>query len=86
MWARHDVRERSAGSKRFSNPFVGPLTLKYQSFKINGTEGQTLFVYFAEPGTPHEQSLTLLAGIAAGQACPSADPAPRRYAAPTQED
>jgi transcriptional regulator with XRE-family HTH domain len=63
LWARHDLKERSTGTKQYTNPFVGTITLQYLSFRINGADGQTLFVYFAEPGSPDEQSLTLLSTI-----------------------
>jgi transcriptional regulator with XRE-family HTH domain len=64
MWARHDVRERATGRKRYNNPFVGPIALGYESFAVNGHPGQTLFVFHAEPGSRDQQSLALLAGIA----------------------
>jgi transcriptional regulator with XRE-family HTH domain len=67
LWARHDVRARDAGRKRYNNPFVGLVTLGYESFGVNGHAGQTLFVFHAEPGSSDEQSLALLAGMAGRQ-------------------
>ncbi|MCO5995733.1 helix-turn-helix domain-containing protein [Actinoallomurus rhizosphaericola] len=64
MWARHDVHERTRGAKRFNTPFVGEITLDYESFSVNGACGQTLFVFFSQPDSVNEQALTLLAGIA----------------------
>ena len=67
LWARHNVRERGPGRKRYGNPFVGPITLGYESFGVNGRAGQTLFVFYAEPGSGDGQPLTLPAGIAEGR-------------------
>lgn len=65
-WARHDVRERTHGTKTFTNPFVGAVTLDYETFHLTDAPGQTLFVFFPQPGSTDEQSLTLLAGLAHG--------------------
>ena len=67
MWARHDVRARVSGRKRYNNPFIGPITLDYETFTVNADPGQTMFVFRAEPGSSDEHSLLLLAQIAAGQ-------------------
>ena len=71
LWARHDVREKASGRKRFVHPMVGELELSYETFTVNGTAGQTLSLYHAEPGSDSERALTLLAGIAAGEAAPA---------------
>lgn len=67
LWARHEVHEKTAGLKRFHNPFVGLIELHYETFAVEGGDGQKLVVYFAEPGSAHQQSLTLLAAIARGE-------------------
>ncbi|RFA18230.1 helix-turn-helix domain-containing protein [Subtercola boreus] len=64
IWARHDVQERTSGTKRYLNPLVGPLTLEYQTFRVNEAPDQTLFVFFAETGSVSEQALVLLASCA----------------------
>jgi transcriptional regulator with XRE-family HTH domain len=61
LWARHDVRAKTTGTKRFLHPMVGELTLSFESFSVNGAPGQQLIVYHAEPGSPTEQALALLA-------------------------
>ena len=66
MWARHSVRARTSGRKRYSNPFIGLITLDYETFTVNADPGQTMFVFRAEPGSGDEHSLLLLAEIAAG--------------------
>jgi transcriptional regulator with XRE-family HTH domain len=67
LWARHDVREKTSGTKRFVHPVVGELSLGYESLTIGGAPGQVLVVYHAEPGSRDEQSLALLASVAAGE-------------------
>jgi hypothetical protein len=60
LWARHDVRLRTRGTKRFVHPMVGELTLGYETFAVNGSPGQILAVYHAEPNSPSEHALALL--------------------------
>jgi transcriptional regulator with XRE-family HTH domain len=64
LWARHDVRARTAGTKRFVHPIVGELDLGYETFAVNGAQGQTLVAYHAEPGSPSERALALLGSVA----------------------
>lgn len=52
LWARHDVRVKTAGVKGFRNPMVGELTLSYETLTVNGAPGQLLIAYHAEPGSP----------------------------------
>jgi transcriptional regulator with XRE-family HTH domain len=70
LWARHDVLVRTNGTKRFVHPMVGELTLGYETFAVNGAEGQLLVAYHAEPGSASERALQLLGSIAA----PDLDP------------
>ncbi|MFG2142727.1 helix-turn-helix domain-containing protein [Streptomyces sp. NPDC048696] len=64
MWARHDVRAKTASAKRFRHPLVGDLTLDFETFSVNSAPGQHLVVYRAEPGSAAEQSLALLGSLA----------------------
>ena len=66
LWARHDVREKTHGVKRFHHPLVGDLELRYESFTVAGAPDQMLIVYLAEPGSASEQALALLSSVAAG--------------------
>jgi transcriptional regulator with XRE-family HTH domain len=66
LWARHDVAMHISGSKRYNNPFIGLISVSYETFAVNAAPGQTLFVYYADPGSDEERSLQLLAKIAAG--------------------
>ncbi|WP_448623472.1 helix-turn-helix transcriptional regulator [Geodermatophilus sp. URMC 64] len=69
-WAAHDVRIHRTGIKQFRHPAVGTLDLVYHSMALP-TEGHGdlhLTVYTAEPGTPSEDGLMLLASWAATDA------------------
>ncbi|WP_312861193.1 helix-turn-helix domain-containing protein [Amycolatopsis endophytica] len=63
IWARHDVHERTDGTKRYRNPFVGEIVVHYESFAVIGETGQTLYLYYGEPGSAAAPSLALLAGM-----------------------
>lgn len=60
-WADHNVRERTHGTKRYHHPLVGDLTVNYESVAVLGDPDQTLCIYTAEPGSPSETALRLLA-------------------------
>jgi transcriptional regulator with XRE-family HTH domain len=60
-WADHDVLRRTHGTKRFHHPVVGDLTLDYEALNPTGDPDQTLGLYTAEPGSPSEHALRLLA-------------------------
>jgi transcriptional regulator with XRE-family HTH domain len=60
-WARHDVREKTSGIKRFMHPSLGEIALDYETLTVNGGSGQMLFVYHAAPGTAAERALLELA-------------------------
>lgn len=64
-WSRHDVRYHGAGTKEFGHDVVGRLTLAYESVDMISEPGLTLTIYAAEPGSPTEQNLKLLASWAA---------------------
>ncbi|MEE4545688.1 helix-turn-helix transcriptional regulator [Streptomyces sp. V4-01] len=60
-WADHDVQRRTFGAKHFHHPVVGALTLDYEALAVTGDPDQTLGIYTAEPGSPSEEALRLLA-------------------------
>lgn len=60
VWDRYDVRRRPRGTKVFHHPEVGDVRLTFQSMRLDGTPGQQLMIYAAEPGTPSHEALTLL--------------------------
>lgn len=53
--------------KRFHHPAVGELTLAYEGLDMAAEPGLTLTIYTAEPGSPSEEGLRLLASWAATQ-------------------
>jgi hypothetical protein len=64
-WAAHDVRIHTTGVKRLHHPVVGDLDLPYESFPSAADPGQSLLTYTAEPGSPSQDALNLLASWAA---------------------
>jgi transcriptional regulator with XRE-family HTH domain len=60
-WAAHDVRLHHAGVKRFRHTVVGDLTVGFNALGLPADPGLTLTVYTAEPGSPSEEKLALLA-------------------------
>jgi transcriptional regulator with XRE-family HTH domain len=60
LWQRYDIGTHTHGSKRFTHPEVGRITLRYQAMQLDGTDGHSLVVYLAEPGTPDHDALILL--------------------------
>jgi MmyB-like transcription regulator ligand binding domain len=62
-WAAHTVRTHHAGAKQLRHPAVGRLDLVYHTLDLP-TEGSSvlhLTIYTAEPGSPSEDALRLLA-------------------------
>lgn len=60
-WAAHNVKAHRHGSKRFRHPEVGELALTYNVFDIASVGGLSLIGYTAEPGSPSDEALRLLA-------------------------
>lgn len=60
-WAAHNVRLHRSGVKRLHHPIVGDLTLAYEGLDLAADEGLRLNAYTAEPGTPSQDALHLLA-------------------------
>jgi MmyB-like transcription regulator ligand binding domain len=47
------------------HPVVGELALTYEALELPGDNGQRILVYTAEPGSPSQEALNLLASWAA---------------------
>ncbi|WP_435206883.1 helix-turn-helix transcriptional regulator [Streptomyces sp. bgisy104] len=69
-WGAHNVRHHGTGTKRFHHPAVGDLTLAYEGLEMAAEPGLTLTIYTAEPASPSDEGLRLLATWAATQAIP----------------
>lgn len=65
LWDRHEVQQRPHGTRRFTRPQGGPITVAFESFPVPGTEGHVLYVYFAGPsGADQDAFATMAAGLA----------------------
>lgn len=64
LWARHDIAGLTEGMHPMNHPTAGSLALHYAHFPLVGTEDHSVFLYYAEPGSPTERAL---AGLAPAQ-------------------
>ena len=71
-WANHNVRFHRTGVKRLHHPVVGDLELAYEAMEMPADPGLTMFAYTAEPASPSEERLKLLASWAATDAAAAA--------------
>jgi hypothetical protein len=76
LWATHDVRWHTAGTKRLHHHVAGDLTLAYEGLQLPADPGHTLITFTAAPESPSAQALQFLANWAA---------APQEAAAPTRD-
>ena len=60
-WAAHNVRIHTSGIKLLHHPVVGDLDLSFESLPLPADRSQSLLVYTAEPASPSQDALTLLA-------------------------
>ena len=58
----HNVRYYRSGVQPFRQPVASNLTLCYNALDLSADPRQTMIVYAAEPGSPSDESLRLLAG------------------------
>ncbi|MFF1261232.1 helix-turn-helix transcriptional regulator [Streptomyces sp. NPDC058321] len=63
-WGAHNVRRHGTGTKRFHHPAIGELILAYESLDLAADPGLNMTIYSAEPGSPSEEGLRLLASLA----------------------
>ncbi|WP_406411621.1 helix-turn-helix transcriptional regulator [Streptomyces sp. NBC_01614] len=73
-WGAHNVRHHGTGTKRFHHQTVGELTLAFEGLEMAAEPGLTLTIYTAEPGSPSEEGLRLLASWAATQETDATEP------------
>jgi len=64
LWASHNVRWHTSGTKRFHHPVVGELTLAWEGLELGGDPGQALIAFTAEPGSASAEALGFLASWA----------------------
>jgi transcriptional regulator with XRE-family HTH domain len=61
LWSEHPVGDKSHASYEVSHPVVGRLLLAQEALRATDDPDQTLVTYTAEPGSPSEASLRMLA-------------------------
>lgn len=64
-WAQHNVRLHRKGIKTFRHPAIGELELNFDAMELSAAPGLTMVTYSAEPGSPSDDGLRLLASWAA---------------------
>lgn len=60
LWAGHDVRLCTSGTKRLRHPAVGPLELHYEVLHLPEGNGQRILTHTAVPGSASAAALGLL--------------------------
>jgi transcriptional regulator with XRE-family HTH domain len=75
-WGAHNVRRHGTGEKTFHHALVGDLTLTYEGLELTTDPDWSFLIYTAEPGSPSEERLRLLASWAASREQESAPAAP----------
>jgi transcriptional regulator with XRE-family HTH domain len=60
LWARHDVRLCSSGTKRLHHPQVGDLDLHYEALHLPDSNGQRLLTHSAPADSASADALRLL--------------------------
>ncbi|GAA4557982.1 helix-turn-helix transcriptional regulator [Planotetraspora kaengkrachanensis] len=63
MWAKYDVWTDTDCVMHLHHAETGDLTVRYQTFIVEGAPSQRLVVLQAEPGSPSEQALARLRAI-----------------------
>jgi hypothetical protein len=61
------VKYHRTGRKRLHHPIVGDLDLSFEALELPSDPGMRINVYTADPGTPSEDALKVLASWAATQ-------------------
>lgn len=60
LWASHNVRWHTSGTKRFRHRVVGELTLAWEGLELAGDQGQALIAFTAAPGSASAEALAFL--------------------------
>ena len=78
LWATHNVRWHTAGSKQFHHRVAGDLLLDYEAMELAADPGHTLVTFTAPADSPTEQALAFLGSWATGAARPGRQEPGRR--------
>ena len=60
VWPRSEVNYSSVGTHHIRHPRAGGLELHHKNLALAGATRQTIFLYYAEPGSPSEDALARL--------------------------
>lgn len=82
LWATHNVRWHTTGTKQFHHRIAGDLSLAYEGMEMAGDPGQILVTFTAEPGSTSHQALQFLASWAASHAATSSLPSVSEHPSP----
>jgi transcriptional regulator with XRE-family HTH domain len=82
-WAAHNVRIHTTGIKLLHHPVVGDLDLPFESVSLPADPSQSVLIYTAEPGSPTQDALNLLASWAAKAESPARHRPARNAPSPT---
>ncbi|GGJ26613.1 helix-turn-helix domain-containing protein [Streptomyces brasiliensis] len=63
LWARHEVRPWRGRLSHLTHPQVGDLDLYSDKFSMDGTDGLTVVVFHAEPGSRSAELLDILGSL-----------------------
>lgn len=61
LWATHPVREKVRGGHHYRHPIVGEFYLRYEAFSLPDEPDLSFVCQVADPGSPDEEALRLLA-------------------------
>ncbi|WP_211373445.1 helix-turn-helix transcriptional regulator [Agromyces allii] len=61
LWRRNDVAQITDGVHVLRHPDAGALTLHFMRVPVAGTDGHTIYLYQAEPGSPSAEKFAALA-------------------------
>ncbi|GAB2655839.1 helix-turn-helix transcriptional regulator [Nocardia goodfellowii] len=67
LWAAHTVGDCGGAARIYHHPMVGGMTLRTEFMTLPEDEGQRVAVFNAEPGSPSEAALRILADLTAAE-------------------
>ncbi len=85
LWDLHETGEPAGNPSVFSHVAVGPIELRYQTFKLPGTGGQILGMFVPAPGGPSADKLEMLSLMTELSADEGGRLAPRQTGTTTSE-
>jgi hypothetical protein len=77
LWATHNVRWHTTGTKHYRHRIVGELALAYEGLALPADPGQTLITFTAEPGSEAHEALSFLTSWATSEPAPGPQAPPR---------